>query len=216
MRTLLIYSAMCNELPHAIQELVDYTINNGFLDYSKDYSISTYIADVAPSRTRLSGQKYEGHTATIQFLFQAGLTPDSVIETRSIIEDVETYLAELQNKQITTTNEYEILPTGKIHRVKTEEDRQVANANGIILAVSKTKLITATINVGKTENGRELFSLNAAIAYYIIGNNIVTPPPTPSTGDDDEDNNDDTATNKANTEESADNSEEELITQEEN
>lgn len=170
MRTLVLYSALKNELPNCITEQVEYTINNGFLDYNKDYGISTYITDVRPTRVRLSGEKYEGHTATLQLLFLAGLTPDSVITTRSIIEDVESWLAELQNKKITTTSDFEILSNGKIHKVTDETDRQVQDATGIDLFISSTKLFTSTIQLGKTENGRELFSLNAAFSYYILGN----------------------------------------------
>lgn len=174
MRTLLIYSALCNELKKVIIEDVDYEINNGFIDYSKDYNISTYIADIAPSLVRLSGQKYEGHTATLQFIFQSGTDTESVITTRSIIQDVEDYLAALQNKGMTTTKEFEILSNGKVHRVKKEEDRQVKDADGVNLFVSNTALVTSTISMGKSENGRQLFSINAAIAYYITGNNIAT------------------------------------------
>lgn len=174
MRTLLIYSALCNELEKVITEQVDYEINNGFIDYSKDYNISTYIADIAPSRVRMSGKKYEGHTATLQFIFQSGIDTESVITTRSIIQDVEDYLAALQNKGMTTTREFEILPNGKVHRVKKEEDRQVQNADGVNLFVSNTALVTSTISMGKSENGRQLFSINAAIAYYITGNKPIT------------------------------------------
>lgn len=174
MRTLLIYSALCNELEKVITEQVDYEINNGFIDYSKDYNISTYIADIAPSRVRMSGKKYEGHTATLQFIFQSGIDTESVITTRSIIQDVEGYLAALQNKGMTTTREFEILPNGKVHRVKKEEDRQVQNADGVNLFVSNTALVTSTISMGKSENGRQLFSINAAIAYYITGNKPIT------------------------------------------
>lgn len=174
MRTLLIYSALCNELEKVITEQVDYSINNGFIDYSKDYSISTYIADIAPTRIRLSGEKYEGHTATLQFIFQSGIDTDSVLTTRSIIQDVEDYLIQLQNQFMRTTNEFEILPNGKINRVKNEEDRQVKNADGVNLFVSNTSLVTSTIPLGKSENGRQLFSINAAIAYYITGNKPIT------------------------------------------
>lgn len=174
MRTLLIYSALCNELEKVITEQVDYEINNGFIDYSKDYNISTYIADIAPSRVRMSSKKYEGHTATLQFIFQSGIDTESVITTRSIIQDVEGYLAALQNKGMTTTREFEILPNGKVHRVKKEEDRQVQNADGVNLFVSNTALVTSTISMGKSENGRQLFSINAAIAYYITGNKPIT------------------------------------------
>lgn len=183
MRTLLIYSALRKNLPAAITETVDYDIMNGFVDFNKDYQIGIYVSDVAPSRVRMSGQKYEGHTATVQLLFQSGLSTDSVYTTRSMIEDAENFLSSLQNAQIITQDNFELLDSGKIHRIKTEADRQIANARGIVLAISKTRLITASINIGKNENGREMFSLNAAIAYYIIGNNIVVTPT--NTGDDD-------------------------------
>lgn len=190
MRTLLIYSALCNELEKVITEQVDYSINNGFIDYSKDYSISTYIADIAPTRIRLSGEKYEGHTATLQFIFQSGIDTDSVITTRSIIQDVEDYLIQLQNQFMRTTNEFEILPNGKIHRVKTEEDRQVTDAYGVNLFVSNTSLVTSTITLGKSENGRQLFSINAAIAYYITGNHTAeTQVDTKEPADNSDDNN---------------------------
>lgn len=189
MRTLLIYSALCNELKSRITEQVDYSINNGFIDYSKDYSISTYIADIAPTRVRLSGEKYEGHTATLQLLFQSGIDTDSVLTTRSIIQDVEDYLAQLQNQFMKTTKEFEILPNGKIHRVKTEEERQVEDADGVNLFVSNASLITSTITLGKSENGRQLFSINAAIAYYITGNHTAeTQVDTEETADNSADN----------------------------
>lgn len=183
MRTLLIYSALRNNLPAAITETVEYDITNGFVDFNKDYQIGIYVSDVAPSRVRMSGQKYEGHTATVQLLFQSGLSTDSVYITRSMIEDAENFLSSLQNTQIITQDNFELLDSGKIHRIKTEADRQVVNARGIVLAISKTRLITASISIGKNENGREMFSLNAAIAYYIIGNNIVVTPT--NTEDDD-------------------------------
>lgn len=194
MRTLLLYSALSNELEKVITEDVDYSITNGFLDYGKDYGISTFITDVAPSRTRLSGQKYEGHTATFQFMFQGGTTPESSITIRSIMCDVEDFIAALNNKQIKTTDEFEILPNGKIHRITDKSPRQVTDSSGVNIFVSHSVLVSSVIPLGKNENGRQIFSLNAAIAYYITGNAPIT---------------------NANNSEPADNSELENIKQEE-
>lgn len=174
MRALALFFAMERNLPAILNTDVQYSIRNGNLDYNEDYGISVYISDITPTRTRLSGEKYEGHSASIQFLCQAGLTFESVIKTREFIQNIEEWLAELQNKNIQTTNSIELLPNGQLHYVPDEDHRFVEGADGIDIAISNTALYSSTVQLGKTENGRELFSLNAAISYYILGNHIDT------------------------------------------
>lgn len=174
MRTLVLFSALQNNLPAAITESSSsYTINNGFIDFKIDMSIGIYVEDVAPSRMHMSGQKYTGHSARVQFLLQTGQTSDSYFTAQSIMQDIEDYLNALQSTVITTGSDFELLENGKIHRVKSNLDRLVPNANGINLVIRGTQLLSGILDKGKTEEGRKLLSLNAGIVYDIDSNNIV-------------------------------------------
>ena len=202
MRTLAIFYAIKNNLPSILSTDVEYTIRNDNLDYSQDYGISVHIADIVPTMTRLSGDKYEGYTATIQFLVTSGTTTSSYYKAREIMQDIEDWLATLQNTKLITSNEIEVLDNGKLHWVEKPEDRQVSNADGVEITISMTKLFSSTLDLGlvaqgKTPYKRKLFSLNCAIDYFITGNNIVESPT----------NNDDDTNNTTNAEEPADNSE---------
>jgi hypothetical protein len=135
-------------------------------------SLGVYVQDVAPSRMHMSGQKYTGHSARVQFLLQAGQTSDSYFTAQSIMQDIEDYLNDLQSTVITTSSEFELLDNGKIHHVKNESERLVPEANGINLAIRGTQLLSGILDIGKTEEGRKLFSLNAGIVYDIYGNNV--------------------------------------------
>lgn len=170
----LIYSALCNELPKYITEQVDYQIQQDQLDYSKDYQIAIKVMDISPARNMLDGSLSIGAKSTIVFNFQSGQTPDSEFVISSIIDDITSFLLSLHNTKITTTDNYEMLSSGKIHRVQSETDRQVANASGINISVANTKIRTAAQLIAKSkETGRALYSLTASILFTVLGNNIV-------------------------------------------
>ena len=199
MESLLIYSALRNELPSVITEQVNYVISNNFIDFNVDYSIGIYVNLTTPKHVYRDNTIRPTRRAGVTILFQAGLSTDSVYDIRSIIEDVETYLATLNNKEVITQSNFELLPSGKIHRVKTEADRQVADARGIKIEILKT-VVRSIVSDGKNENGRELFTMNVDFAYNIIGNNIVTE--TTTTEDDDTTGDEEPADNSASTDNS--------------
>lgn len=163
MRSMIVYSALKK---HIRAKWPEQYITRGFIDYERDNDLGIFVRDIAPLRSRLNGRKYNGRLARVQFLFQATQSDEDFYNNRSFMFALEEYLLQMQGVELVTENNYTFDETDTIIRVAepTEENK------GIIIGIGDTSLVSSVVDIGKSPDGRPVFSINIAITYYIGGN----------------------------------------------
>lgn len=140
-------------------------ITKGFVDYNRDNSLAITIKDIAPLQGYMEGNKYEGRIARVQFIYQGTQSDEDFYNNREFMNSLENMILKLQNQMLVTETTFDLTDDGDIIHVS----EPTANNTGIDIGISSTNLITSIADLGKSPDGRPLFSINVAITYYIGG-----------------------------------------------
>ena len=164
MRSIVLYSALKK---YILAKWPTQYITRGFIDYEHDNDLGIYVKDIAPLKGYMEGDKYQGRVARVQLIFQATQSDEDFYTNRQFMNSLENYLLKLQNVLIATENSYTINVDGDIIRI----DEPTAADKGLLIGISNTNLITSIADLGKSPDGRPMFSINLAITYFIGGKN---------------------------------------------
>lgn len=163
MRSTLLYSALYK---HIKDKFPTVEANNNFINYNEDNSLGIYAEDVAPIRSMLNGRKYNGRRARVQFRYMGTQSDVDAFANKTFLFNLEEYILGIQNIELVTEANYKF----------DENDSPVyiteptAADKGIVIGIGSTDLISSVRNVGKSPDGRPMFTINVALTYYIGGN----------------------------------------------
>ena len=163
MRSLVLYSALKKAI---LSKWPKQFITNSFIDYNVDNDLGIYAKDIGPLKSLLNKNKYNGRVATVQFIFQGTQDETDYYTNRTFCSSLENYILSLQNKVLITAANYAVNNAGDI----VYDDKPATGHNGIEVLISSTDLVSSIVNIGKSPDGRPLFSINFNITYFIGGN----------------------------------------------
>ena len=170
MELMCLISAIRSEIGKLIKTPNDkpiYTVNNGFIDYGKDYQIGVYLTN-AVKYTGLNGEKYNGNQARIQLIVQGTQLGNDYMNTRAAADKIFNMLATWQNA-------HKLAPGYK----RDDNNDIVVDANSNIdVLISNFRATSKVVGLGKGAEGRTLFSINGEISFW-IGGEGESPAPTP-------------------------------------
>lgn len=163
MRSTLLYSALYKYIKTKFPTV---EATNNFVDFNKDNSLGIYAEDVAPIRSMLNGRKYNGRRARIQFRYLCTQSQENAFSNKTFLFSLEEYILALQNVELVTETNYKFNTDDEPIHI----DEPTADDKGIVIGIGSTDLISSVRNVGKSPDGRPMFTINVALTYFIGGN----------------------------------------------
>lgn len=153
------------QLKEIIKELDSkYKCTFNDMDLRKDNAIGIYIkgGDVSKYRSLSTGEYYNSINR-VQFLIQGGLNNKDLMNALSMGNKIKITLSKTNNRSYTVASKLNINEDMTVEEKKENEEDQLIN-----LIISKVSLLSDLTSLGKTVEGRPLYSINFRIEYNII------------------------------------------------
>ena len=171
MELMVLISAIRSEIGKLIKTPNDkpvYTVNNGFIDYGKDFQIGVYLTNAA-KYTGLNGEKYNGNQTRIKLIVQGTQLGNDYMNTRAAADKI-------FNMLVTWQNAHKLAPG---YKRDSNNDIVVDATSNLDVLISNFRATSKVVGLGKGAEGRTLFSINGEISFWVGGEGEEPPAPTP-------------------------------------